>query len=51
MTPLVTSVVVEQPPGADVRAAFLQDGVHGPFQRRRRSLPLPCCYSLIRTVA
>lgn len=33
------------------RAAFLQDGVHGPFQRRRRSLPLPCCYSLIRTVA
>jgi len=25
-------------------AALLQDGVHGPFQCRRRSLPLPCCY-------
>jgi len=40
MTPLVGSVVVEQPPESDVRAAFLQDGMHGLFQRRRRSLPL-----------
>ena len=33
------------------RAAFLQEACTALFQRRRRSLPLPCCYSLIRTVA